>query len=266
MEVCIPPGCMDQFVVGAIFDDASTLDRKNAISPAHCGKPMGDNENGTAFADSAHVVLDDALALVIERAGGLVENQNAGIGHQGTGNSDALPLTARETAPTLADDGVVALGKFENELMRAGQVGRVDDPLHGHGGIGKRYIFGDGAIEKDVLLQNNANLSSQPGGVGQCEIDTVDDDTSGLRHVETLEKLRERALARSRRADDTNDLPGRNMKTDVMQEFRSIDAMAHPDVFKRDGPADRREHSAADVDRGLGAGIENVGEPVHRKG
>src|SRR5882757_283043 len=158
MEVRIPPVGTDQLVVGAVFDDASTLDRKDAIGPAHRGKPMGDNENGTAFADPVHIVLDDALALVIKRAGSLIENQNAGISHQRTRDGDALPLTTREAASSFADDRVVALGKFKNELMRASQIGGIDDPLHGHGGIGERSILGDGSIEKDVLLQNNANL------------------------------------------------------------------------------------------------------------
>src|SRR5260370_28435579 len=107
--------------MGAVLNEAPTLDRDDAVGPTHCGKPVGDNENGAAFTDPAHVVLNDALALVIERAGGFVEDQNAGIGHQGTGNRDTLPLTAREAAPSFADDRIVALGKFENELMRAGQ-------------------------------------------------------------------------------------------------------------------------------------------------
>src|SRR6202051_3305973 len=121
--------------VGAVLDDAATLDRDDAVGAAHRGKPVGDNENGTAFTDPAHVVLDDALTLVIERTGGFVEDQNAGIGHQGTGDRNALPLTTRETASSLPDDGVVSLGKFENELVRTGQEGCVDDPLHRHSGI-----------------------------------------------------------------------------------------------------------------------------------
>src|ERR1700736_4047276 len=134
--------------MGAVLDDAATLDRDDAVGPAYRGKPVGDNENGAAFTDPAHVVLNDALTLVIERAGGFVEDQNAGISHQGTGNRDALPLTARETAPSFTDDRVVSLGKFENELVRTGQDGCVDDPSHGHSGICERDILGDGSIEK----------------------------------------------------------------------------------------------------------------------
>src|SRR5207253_2188621 len=230
MEVCISPVRTNQFIVGAVLDDTAALDRDDAVGPPHRGKPVGDNENGAAFADPAHVVLDHALTLVVQGAGGLVEDQNAGVGHQGTGDRDALPLTAREAAASFADDGVVSLGKFEYELMRTGQGGCVDNPLHGHGGIGERDILGDRSIEEHILLQDNANLPPQPGAIRHREIDTVDEDTSGLRHVKTLEKLRERTLARARRTDDADDLPGRNMKTDVVQDFLSIDAIAKPDM------------------------------------
>ncbi len=47
---------------------------------------------------SPHVLLDDALALVVERAGRLVEDQDARIGDQGAGDGDALALAARQGA------------------------------------------------------------------------------------------------------------------------------------------------------------------------
>ena len=48
---------------------------------------------------SLHVLLDDALALIIERAGRLVEDQDARIDDQRAGDRDALALPAGEAAP-----------------------------------------------------------------------------------------------------------------------------------------------------------------------
>src|SRR5882724_241322 len=265
MEVGIAPVGTDQFVVGAVLGDAAALDGDDAVGPAYRGKPVSDNENGAAFTYPAHVVLDDALTLVIERARGFVEDQNTGIGHQGAGNRDALPLTPRKTAPSLADDRVIALGKFENELMRTGQGGCVDNPLHGHRGICQRDVLGDGSIEKHVFLQDNTHLSPQPGGIGHRKIDTVDEDAAGLWQIEALKELRERALARARRTDNADDLPGRNMETDVVQDFRPVDAIAKPDAVQRNGAADRREYGTADADHGLRAGIEDVPESLDRE-
>ena len=75
----------------------------------------------------------DALALVVERAGRLVEDQDARIGDQRAGDGDALALAARQAAAALADDGVVAFGQLEDEVVRAGELRRRDDALDRHG-------------------------------------------------------------------------------------------------------------------------------------
>ena len=74
------------------------------------------------FADRAHVVLDDALAFVIERAGRLIEDQDARIADEGARDRDALALAAREPAAPLADDRVIALRQLEDELVGAGEL------------------------------------------------------------------------------------------------------------------------------------------------
>ena len=47
------------------------------------------------------------------------------------------------------------------------------------------------------------------------EIDAVDQHAAALRHVEPLDQLGERALARARGADDADDLAGRDLEADV---------------------------------------------------
>jgi hypothetical protein len=46
--------------------------------------------------------LDDALALVVERAGGLVEDQDARPGGERAGDGDALALAAGQVGATLS--------------------------------------------------------------------------------------------------------------------------------------------------------------------
>src|SRR5258708_30408136 len=94
MEVRIASVRADQFVVGAVLDDPAALDRDDAVGPAHRGKSVGDNKNSAPFANPAHVVLDDALALVVEGTGGLIEDQNTRVSYKGAGNRNALPLAA----------------------------------------------------------------------------------------------------------------------------------------------------------------------------
>ena len=86
----------DQLVVGAVLDQAAAIDGDDAVGKPHRGQPMGNDENSPPFADLCHVLLDDPLALIIERAGRFVEDQDARIGDQRAGDRDALALAARK--------------------------------------------------------------------------------------------------------------------------------------------------------------------------
>ena len=41
---------------------------------------MGDDEDRPALGDLGHILLDNALALVVERACSLIENEDAWVG------------------------------------------------------------------------------------------------------------------------------------------------------------------------------------------
>ncbi len=79
--------------------------------------------------------------------------------------------------------------------MRAGELGRRDDPLDRHCGIGKRNVVADRSIEQNILLQHDADLAAEPCGVDHREIDAVDEDATAFRHIETLNKLGQGTLA-----------------------------------------------------------------------
>ena len=76
------------------------------------------------------------LALVVERARRLVEDQDARLSRQRAGDGDPLALPAREAAAALSDDRVVALGQLEDEVVRARELGRRDHLVRRQGGVG----------------------------------------------------------------------------------------------------------------------------------
>src|SRR5581483_4111189 len=118
MEVRIAPVRADQFVVRAVLDDAAVLDGDDPIGASNRGEPVSDNEDRPPFTNPPHILMDDAFAFVIERAGGFVENQNARIAHQGARDRDALTLSTREAASAFADHRLIAFTQLENEVMR----------------------------------------------------------------------------------------------------------------------------------------------------
>src|SRR6202048_5288647 len=126
VEGGIAPTGSDQLVMRAVLDEAAALNGHDAIAGAHGREAVRDDEDGAALGDLAHVLLDDALALVVERARGLIEDQDAWVGHQGAGNGDALALPAGERSAALAHGRVVALGQLQDEVMGTGERGSGD--------------------------------------------------------------------------------------------------------------------------------------------
>src|SRR5690348_6722393 len=99
----------DELFVGAVLDEASTIDGDDSVRAAHGREPVRDDEDRTPARNLLHVLLDRSLALVVERAGCLIEYEDAWVHDERTGDRDTLALAAGEAAAALADHRVVAL-------------------------------------------------------------------------------------------------------------------------------------------------------------
>src|SRR5216684_6065594 len=265
MQPRITAALADQLVVRAVLDDAAALEGDDAIDAADGRKSVGDDEHGPALDDPPHIVLDDALALVIESARRLVEDQNSRIHDEGAGDGDPLLLPAREAAASLADDGVITFGQLQDEVVRAGERGGGDDTLHRHRRIGERNVVPHRRVEEDVFLQHDSDLPAQPGNIRYGEIDAIDRDPPALRHIETLDKLGERALARTRRTDDAHHLARRYVEADVVQHLGAVDAVPEGDMLEDDVAADRRQCSPRGAERRFRHGVEDIAQPGNRQ-
>src|SRR5262245_45258633 len=261
----IAAACPDQVLMGAVLSQTAALDGEEAVAAPHRRQPMRNDEDDAAFGKPRHVLLDDPLALIVERARRLVEDQDARIGNERARDGETLALAAREAGAALSHNGVVTIGELKDEIMRAGHLRGGNDPFDRHRAVRQRNMVAHRAIEQDALLQHDADLTTQPGWINDAEINAVDQNPPALGHIEPLDQLGERAFARAGRADNADDLPGGNLKTDVMQHFRTIDPVAEGDVLERDVAADCRQRSLARrVDR-LRPGIENISQSRHRK-
>ena len=78
--------------------------------------------------------------------------------------------------------------------MRAGQPGHLDDLRHRRPRHMNRDVVSDRAVEQKIFLEHDAHLAAQPHGVGLLQIDSINQDAAGLRHIQTLEQLRQGAL------------------------------------------------------------------------
>src|SRR5262249_22096684 len=222
MERRVAPLRIDELVVGTVLRQPAAIDGDDAVSPAHRGEAIGNNEDRPTLGDLPHVVLDNPLALVIERAGRLVEDHDARIGDESPGDGNALALATREAAAALAHDSVVALRQFQDEIVRARKCRRGDDTFDRNARVGQRDVVPHRTVEQDIFLQHYADLSAQPGRIYHGEIGAVDQDASTLRHVQTLDELGESTLARTRRTDNANDLAGIDLERNIVQYLGTI--------------------------------------------
>ena len=83
-----------QIIMRAGLDNSTLCHADDHVAIANGSQPMGDDKNGSVLHDLPHVMLDDAFALVIERRGRLVKNQDRRVGCKRAGDGDALALAA----------------------------------------------------------------------------------------------------------------------------------------------------------------------------
>src|ERR1700728_1761640 len=71
-----PAGSLQQLRVRTHLDDPPVDHADDAMTAAHRGQTMGDDDDGSVLDDPAHVALDQTLAVIIERRSRFVEYQN----------------------------------------------------------------------------------------------------------------------------------------------------------------------------------------------
>src|SRR5439155_24386999 len=106
----------------------------------------------TPATERTEAVLDFRLALRVQARGGFVQNQNARIRQDRTGDGDALALAAGELDAALAHDRVVLFLHGLDELVAVGDPGHPADLLQGRVRPCVANIFSDRAVEEKVVL------------------------------------------------------------------------------------------------------------------
>src|SRR5687768_6901960 len=80
--------------VGAALGDPALVEDDDLVGIDHGRQTVGDDDGGAARGDAAQGLLDRRLGSAVERAGGLVEDQDRRVLEEGTGDGDALLLAA----------------------------------------------------------------------------------------------------------------------------------------------------------------------------
>ena len=107
------------------LDDPPLVHDDDAIRLARSAEAMGDDDRGDPAGEHLQGPPNRGFGRVVNRVGGLVEDQDLRAAQQGTCERNALSFAARELCASHPDGRVVALGQGLDEV--------VDVRLHGHG-------------------------------------------------------------------------------------------------------------------------------------
>jgi len=155
--------------------------------------------------------------LWVEGTGGLVAEQDARLGGQRTGNTDALLLAAGELCRVLACM-VLEPDAFE----QAGDAG-VDLAARADAGQAQRHgdVVGHrlGHQQVEVLKDHPDALAEAPQAVGiqRGDVLAVDQDASAGGLLEAVDQTQQRALAGAGVADQTEDFTGGDLQLRRLQ-------------------------------------------------
>src|SRR5580704_15971477 len=75
--VAAPVG--EEACVRAGLDDAAMVEHDDLVSIPHRRQPVCDRDGGAAASQAVECLLDGALGLVVQRTGGLVQDEYTGI-------------------------------------------------------------------------------------------------------------------------------------------------------------------------------------------
>ena len=188
---------------------------------------MRDQNNGVAFGVQPFDDFHHHLAAAgIERAGGLVGQDDFAAVHQGAGNGHALLLAAGELV------GLVVFLAFQAQIGQ--KPGGAFIPLFLiHAGIhgGQRHVFARAQCAQEVVaLENEAELApAQRGQFVAAHLHgfhAVDLIRTGSSAVEAAEDVHQRGFAGAGLADDGDEIAFLDGEADVFQNVDAVGAFA----------------------------------------
>eukprot|EP00754_Rhynchopus_humris_P026595 Rhum_TRINITY_DN15029_c3_g1::Rhum_TRINITY_DN15029_c3_g1_i1::g.135270::m.135270 len=154
-----------------------------------------------------HVVqrtLHLALALVVQRARRLVEQQDARLPQDGACDRHTLLLPTRQTAALRAHLRVVALRQVLDHTVDVRQLRSLVHLRHRRVGLAQADVLQHRHPEQRGLLRHHTHLRPPPLQVHVRQVHTVHVDLARCQLVEPLQQRHHRRLAAARPADQAH--------------------------------------------------------------
>ena len=133
----------------ALLDDTAGLHHQDAIAGQHRRQPMRDHQGRADPHQPLKRVLDQPLALGVERGGRFVEQKERRVAQDRTRDRDALALAARQRHAAFAHRGLEFLRQQVDEFERVRERGGTFDVNLTRVRAAKADVVGDRSREDD---------------------------------------------------------------------------------------------------------------------
>ena len=120
-KLLIGRAASDQFAMRSEIHDPPLVEHQNGVAVGQRGQPVRHDHHGPPACHVREVGVDQRLALGIERASGLIQDQDARVVDQGASDRQPLALAAGQIGGALLDHRFVAVRQALDELRGSSQ-------------------------------------------------------------------------------------------------------------------------------------------------
>ena len=184
-------------------------------------------------------MIDLSLALNVQRAGGLIQQQHLGLPVDSARDQDALPLPARQGRAHIANQRVVAHRHGLDVVVHGRYARALLDPLQLGLRVEERDVVVDRPGQEALVLHHNTGRfaprrKSEPG-----QGHAADEHFAAGRRLYAQHDLQQRALAAARRAHDGHRLTGLDAQVDAAEHIGLAIAVAKTHIAQLDAQSRR---------------------------
>ncbi len=163
-EPRVKPMLADQGFVRSLGDDTAVVEDHDPVGLEHGRQPVRDDHDSAPIQKAIQGLLDEALALRVERARRLVEEKDRGVAQERARDGDPLPLAARQSHTALAEVCAVTLRQTRDKLSRRRRLGGATHVFFRRPGSPIADVFEDVGREDHRVLRDKTNAAPDFGG------------------------------------------------------------------------------------------------------
>ena len=183
---------------------------------------MGNDNGGPPNHQPFDRLLDEHFGLGVDRGSSFIKDQNRGILEHRAGDGKTLLLPAGKLNPTLADQGVVAIREVFDKFMGVRDFGCGHHLFFGGIWAAKQDIIAHAAVEKEYILEDNADLLAERIECKIAQVMPIQGDTAAADIIKTRDQADHGRFAHTGRTDQRDYLLSRDFQRDALEDWLSL--------------------------------------------